>query len=75
MVWGKQEHILFKASHYENPLGRQLLSKLVQRLGWVAPAYHGKEDATPHPGAHKHSLQYDGRTDWRFGAGWDVEFR
>ena len=29
--------------------------------------YHEKEGATPHPGAYKYSLQYDGRTDERFG--------
>ena len=32
----------------------------------MAPAYHKKEDATPHPGALWRSLQYDGRPDGRF---------
>ena len=32
-----------------------------------APAYHRKEVATLHPGACRHSLQYDGRPDWCFG--------
>ena len=35
-------------------------------MGWAAPAYHGEEGATPHPGACKFSLQYDGRPDGRF---------
>ena len=26
-----------------------------------------KERCRPHPGACKFSLQYDGRSDWRFG--------
>ena len=30
-------------------------------------AYLIKEVAMPHPGAHKHSVQYDGKPDWRFG--------
>ena len=46
-----------------NYCGRQL----ARSLGWTAPAYHKKEGATPHPGACKHSLQYDGRSDERFG--------
>ena len=37
------------------------------RLGWVAPTYHKKEGATPHPGGHQNSLQYGGRPDWRLG--------
>ena len=41
--------------------------QLAQRLGLVASAYHKKEGATPHPGACKLSLQYDGRPDERFG--------
>ena len=36
------------------------------RMFWVAPAYHEKEGATPHPGACWHSLQYDKRTDGCF---------
>ena len=31
------------------------------------PAYHIREGATPHPGACKFSLQYDGKPDERFG--------
>ena len=45
-----------------NYCGRQL----ARRLEWAAPAYHKKEGATPHPGASKFCLQYDGRPDWRF---------
>ena len=41
--------------------------QLVQVLGWVAPAYHNKEGGTLHPGACKHSLLYEGRSDGRFG--------
>ena len=43
------------------------LSQLTRRLGWATPVYHKKEGATPHPGARKNSLQYDGRLDRRFG--------
>ena len=32
----------------------------------MTSAYHDEEGATPHPGACKHSLQYDGGPDWRF---------
>ena len=38
-----------------NYCGRQL----ARWLGWAAPAYHKKEGAAPHPGACRHSLQYD----------------
>ena len=31
----------------------------------MASAHHKKEGATPHPGACKFSLQYDGRPDGR----------
>ena len=31
----------------------------------MAPAYHRKEGGTQHRGEHKHSLQYDGRSDER----------
>ena len=42
--------------------------KLARRLVWsAAPAYHRKEVATPHSGACKFSLHYDGRPDGRFG--------
>ena len=65
MMWSKQRHV--PAKHQTPTIhiavddcGRQL----ARRLGWAAPAYHKKEDATPHPGAHKHGLQYDGRPDW-----------
>ena len=37
--------------------------QLARSLRWAAPAYHKKEGATPHPGAQKHSLQYDRRPD------------
>ena len=33
----------------------------------MAPAYHRNEGATLHPGACKHSLQYDGRSDGNLG--------
>ena len=42
-------------------------SQLAQRLGWAAPVFHKKVGATTCPGEHKHSLQYDGRPDGRFG--------
>ena len=35
-------------------------------FGCEAPVYHKKEDATLHPGACKHSLQYDRRPDGCF---------
>ena len=41
--------------------------KLAQSLRWAAFAYHKKDGATPHPGAHRHGLQYDGRPDERLG--------
>ena len=47
--------------------GRQL----AQRLGWAAPAYRRREGATPHLGACKHSLLYDGSfvvRVWNFGS-------
>ena len=46
-----------------NYCGRQL----ARWLGSAAPACHEKEDAIPHPAACKHSLQYDGWPDGRFG--------
>ena len=46
-----------------NYCGRQL----ARRFRLAAPAYHKKEGATPHPGACKLSLQYDGRPDECFG--------
>ena len=30
----------------------------------MTPAYHRKEGVTPHRGACKFSLQYEGRLDW-----------
>ena len=42
--------------------GRQL----ARRLGRAAPASHRKGGAALHPGACKHSLQYDSRPDGRF---------
>ena len=42
-------------------------SQLARRLRWVAPAYHNKKAATLHPGAYKFSLQFDRRSDGRFG--------
>ena len=33
----------------------------------MTPVYNKKKGATPHPGARKRSLQYDGRPDGRFG--------
>ena len=36
-----------------------------QRLGWAAPANLTKDDTTSHYGAHKHSLQYNLRPNWR----------
>ena len=41
--------------------------QLARTLGWAAPAYHTKEVETQHPGARRHSLQYGGRPDGRFG--------
>ena len=38
-----------------------------RRLVWAAPAYHRKKGAALHPGACKHSLQYDRRLDGCFG--------
>ena len=40
--------------------------QLAQKLGWVAPACHKNDGATPPPGTCKRSLQYDGRLDGRF---------
>ena len=40
---------------------------LARRLWWAAPAYQKKQGTSPHPGACKLSLQYDGRSDWRLG--------
>ena len=33
----------------------------------MAPACFKEEGATPHPGALKYGLQYDGRHDWNIG--------
>ena len=44
-------------------------SQLSLRLWFAALAFHEMELATPHPGASKHGLQYDGRPDWRCGCG------
>ena len=49
--------------------------QLACRLGWVAPAYHEKEGATPHPGACNSNLQYDGRPDECSWFGLGHEFR
>ena len=51
---------ILMAVHY---CGRQL----ARRIGWAAPAFHKKEGASTYPGVCKHSLQYDGRPDERFG--------
>ena len=64
MARGKQQHAPCKTSSSKNPQnnGSQLL--------WAPtnhPTYHEKEGATPHPGASKFSLQYDGRPDGRIG--------
>ena len=40
--------------------------QLAQRLGWAETAYLKKEGAASHPGASKHSLQYDRRSNWHF---------
>ena len=68
---GKQGHAPCKISSPNNHKnhGRQLLwvSCQARRLGWAAPAYHGKEGATLHAGACRLSLQYDMRPDDRFG--------
>ena len=37
-----------------------------QRVGWALPTFHKKDGATTHPGACKHSLQYDGWPDGCF---------
>ena len=66
MVSGKQWHA------YVRHLAPNILKimavnycwrQLARKLGWAAPAYHKKEGATPHPGACKFNLQYDGRPD------------
>ena len=36
-------------------------------MGWATPAYHKKDGSIQHPGACRHSLQYDGRPNGRFG--------
>ena len=41
--------------------------RLARSLGWAAPAYPEKEAAIPHLGVRKNCLQYDGRSDGRFG--------
>ena len=46
-----------------NCCGRQVTRRLVS----AAPVYHEEEGATLHTGACKHSLQYYGRPDGRFG--------
>ena len=43
--------------------GRQLAG----RLGWVAPVYHKKACASPHPGVCMFSLEHNRRPDGRFG--------
>ena len=55
-------HLAPKILMAVNYCGRQLPST----LGWAATAFHKKEGATSHPGACKHSLQYDRRHDERF---------
>ena len=57
------KHLAAKILMVVNYCGLQI----AERLGLAAPAYHKKEGATPHPGTRKHSLQYDGRPDERFG--------
>ena len=32
----------------------------------MAPSYHKEEGVASHPGARKHSFQYDRRSDWHF---------
>ena len=39
--------------------------QLAQQFGWLTCVYFRKKGATPHPGAYRHSLQYDVRPDWR----------
>ena len=60
---------IFMAVNY---CGRQLAQRLgwaatSSKVGWAAPAYHKKEGAAQHPGARKHSLQYDWRSDGHVG--------
>ena len=66
MSCAKQEHTLCSTSSTKNPRGSHG-RQLARRMGWAAHAYHKEEGAAPHPGAHKHSLQNDGRPDWHFG--------
>ena len=63
------EHLAPKILMAVGYCGRQL----ARWLGWVAPVYHKEEGASPHPGAHKQSLQYGEGPFW--GAGRDVEFK
>ena len=77
MVWSKQGHAPCRTSSSKILMAVSCCQRqLARRLRWVSPAYHKKEGATQHPGAHKHSLQYDGRPDehirvqvgtWRLG--------
>ena len=56
-------HLALKILMAVSDCARQLACRLV----WAVPAYHKEEGATPHPGACKHSSQYDGRPDGRVG--------
>ena len=59
MAWGKQRHATCKTSSFKYPHGSQSSSAPQQG--------RSKEGATLHPGARKHTLQYDRRPDGRFG--------
>ena len=77
MVLGKQEHAPYMASCSKNPHAVNYCGcQLAQRLGWATPAYHRKEGASLHPGAHMHILQYERRPDRRFWVQvgtWDID--
>ena len=64
MVSDKQGHAPGKTSSSKNPHGSQLLwAPASPKAAGDGTAYYEKEGATPHPGARKDSLQYDGRAD------------
>ena len=67
MVWGKQGHAPCRTSHSKNPHGSHLLWEPTSPKVGVGGTYHKKKGASPHPGACKYSLQYDGWPDVRFG--------
>ena len=65
--------ILFPVKHLAQEKILQIMAvnycgrQLAQSLRWAAPAYRKKEGDTPHPGACKFIMQYDGMLNERFG--------